>query len=133
MIRAIDLITKHEGCRLKAYRDTLGHPTIGYGRCLDCKGISQSEANLLLSHDIDDLYRGLGEYSWYRNATVQRQAVLVDMAFNLGIKGLLEFRDMVAAMERSDWNAAANEMLDSKWAKQVGERAREDAELLRNG
>ena len=107
--------------RLKPYRCTAGKLTIGIGRNLDDCGISKTEAYLLLEHDIQncekqlqskipDIYNGLDEV---------RKSVLLNMCFNLGINGLLGFKNTLAFVKVGDWERAANNMLVSKWAKQV--------------
>lgn len=128
---ATDLIIRHEGLRLKPYRDTTGHLTIGYGRNLDERGVSINEATLLLHNDVAAVANKLGEYRWFRSCNIDRQAVLIDMAFNLGINGLLDFHHLLAAVDAGNYNEAADAMLASKWASQVGARAVEDARIMR--
>jgi lysozyme len=128
-------LVRHEGLRLKPYRCTAGKLTIGIGRNLDDRGISQKEAYAMLERDIldceqqlldeiPDVYTGLDEV---------RQSVLLNMCFNLGLKGLLQFKNTLAFIASGDWERAANNMLASKWAKQVGMRAIELSELMRKG
>lgn len=128
-------LVRHEGLRLKPYRCTAGKLTIGIGRNLDDRGISQKEAYAMLERDIldfeqqlldeiPDVYTGLDEV---------RQSVLLNMCFNLGMKGLLEFKNTLGFVSAGDWERAANGMLASKWAKQVGMRAIELSELMRKG
>lgn len=110
----------HEGLRLKPYRCTAGRLTIGVGRNLDDKGISEAEAMDMLSHDIMETYNGLRHVlPWFDNLDDDRQRVLVDLAFNMGLVGLLRFQRMLDAMKRQDWAGAVKEMRDSLWAKQV--------------
>lgn len=130
----VELIKKHEGCRLKVYLDSVGKLTVGYGRCLDTTGISEDEAELMLSNDIKRAEDGLRQvYPWFANLDEVRQAALIDAAFNLGLSGLSKFHNMLGAMALGDWEAAANEALNSKWAGQVGNRAKELAEMIRTG
>ncbi len=128
-------LIRHEGLRLKPYRCTAGKLTIGIGRNLDDCGISQAEAYVMLINDImncekqlqskiPDIYNGLDEV---------RKSVLLNMCFNLGINGLLGFKNTLAFVKAGDWERAANNMLVSKWAKQVGRRAIELSELMRKG
>ena len=128
-------LVRHEGLKLKPYRCTAGKLTIGIGRNLDDRGISQKEAYAMLERDIldceqqlldeiPDVYTGLDEV---------RQSVLLNMCFNLGLKGLLQFKNTLAFIASGDWERAANNMLASKWAKQVGMRAIELSELMRKG
>jgi lysozyme len=142
-------LVRHEGLRLKPYRCTAGKLTIGIGRNLDDCGISQSEAYIMLINDImncekqlqqkiPDIYNGLDEV---------RKSVLLNMCISipqsrfaplrepcyLGINGLLGFKNTLAFVKAGDWERAANNMLVSRWAKQVGRRAIELSELMRKG
>jgi lysozyme len=128
------LLLKHEGLRLKPYRDTVGKLTIGIGRNLDDVGITRNEAMRLLLNDIDRVVKKLDNFApWWRKLDHVRQMVVVDMAFNLGVNGFLKFRKAIAAMKIEDWEEAAKEMLDSKWATQVVNRAIELSEMMRTG
>lgn len=128
------MLMRHENLRLKPYLDTVGKLTIGCGRNLDDMGITLDEAQGLLKNDIarcrSELIRG---FSWFTLMSEARQDVLTDMIFNLGMPRLLEFRGMIAALQRMDWDKAASEMLASRWAGQVGKRASELANLMRSG
>lgn len=135
MDRIKEQLVRHEGLRLKPYRCTAGKLTIGIGRNLDDCGITQSEAYVMLINDImncekqlqakiPDIYNGLDEV---------RKSVLLNMCFNLGINGLLGFKNTLAFVKAGDWERAANNMLVSRWAKQVGHRAIELSELMRKG
>src|SRR5690554_4120050 len=116
-------LARHEGLRLKPYRDTVGKLTIGYGRNLDDAGISEDEALVMMRNDIAVSRRELSQYDWFRRLDESRQGVLINMRFNLGLPRLLTFRRMIAALDNGDYNKAADEMLDSRWAEQVGNRA----------
>lgn len=149
---ARQLIKRHEGERRSGQRHVVyddatgesigpgtmvkGHPTIGYGRALDVRGLSQDEAEALLDSDLaeaeeaakrfaGDVWEGLGEV---------RQAVLIDMAHNLGSRGLDGFVRMRFALLSGDFDGGADEMLDSAWRRQVGEnRAGQLADMMRSG
>lgn len=111
--------------------DTLqGHPTIGWGRALDVKGLSQYEADELLRRDLLEAARIAEDFARYAIGTVRR-AVLIDMAHNLGRHGLFGFKQLRLALDARDFAHAADEMLNSRWATQVGARARHLAELMR--
>ncbi len=128
-------LVRHEGLRLKPYRCTAGKLTIGIGRNLDDRGISQKEAYAMLERDIVECEQMImGEIpATFTALNEVRQSVLLNMCFNLGIKGLLEFKNTLAFISAGDWERAANGMLASKWAKQVGMRAIELSELMRKG
>jgi len=135
MDRIKEQLVRHEGLRLKPYRCTAGKLTIGIGRNLDDRGISQKEAYAMLERDIQDCEQWLIDEipEIYNKLDEVRQAVLLNMCFNLGIKGLLGFNNTLAFITSGDWERAANSMLVSKWAKQVGCKAIELSELMRKG
>lgn len=133
--RIREQLLRHEGLRLKPYRCTTGKLTIGIGRNLDDCGISQTEAYALLENDIHNCQKQLLEEipEIYNHLDEVRKSVLLNMCFNLGIGGLLGFNNTLAFIAAGDWERAANGMLASKWAKQVGRRAIELSELMRKG
>ena len=128
-------LERHEGLRLKPYLDTAVPPrlTIGYGRNLDDVGISREEAECMLANDIDKVERELDTIDEYVALDRIRQTVIANMTFNLGFHGLMQFKRMWAAIGRCDYEKAAEEMLKSKWARQVGNRATELADIMRTG
>lgn len=130
---ARELVRKHEGLRLKVYRDTAGKLTIGYGRNLDDKGISNSEAETLLDNDLKEVYGDLetifSKTIW--DEDINRLAALVSMRFNLGPAGFRKFKKMIEAVRNRDWNEAANQAKDSQWYSQVGVRGQEIVDLLK--
>ena len=126
-------LERHEGLRLRIYKDTVGKETIGYGRNLVDVGISRDEADFMLDNDIDQVERYLKTVDEYNELGEVRQRVLANMAFNLGFYGLMAFRKMWQAIARKDYTEAAKQMLDSRWARQVGNRAQELADIMRTG
>jgi lysozyme len=115
------------------YRDSEGIWTIGWGRNLDT-GISDDEAEYLLMNNILEKSEELGaNLPWTEDLDDARRHVLLNMAFNLGIRGLLGFTNTLRAVREGRWEDAARGMLDSKWATQVGHRATELAEQMRSG
>ena len=128
-------LLRHEGERLHPYVDTVGKLTIGVGRNLTDIGITADESAYLLSGDIDRAVRGLfARYpTWFPNLDPVRQAVLVNMAFNLGLAGLAGFRHTLDCVARGQYGEASDAMLASKWATQVGHRAIELAAQMRTG
>lgn len=132
--RLAETLMLDEGFRGQPYLDTVGKVTIGFGRNLDDKPLTKAEAAVLLEHDIRDTVRDLDRrLSWWRNLDDVRQEVLGNMAFNLGINGLCAFVKMLAAARRGDFRAAAAEMRDSKWYRQVGGRAVRLAQQMETG
>jgi lysozyme len=116
-------LKRHEGFRSKAYLCPAGFLTVGYGRNLDTRGITPREAEYLLINDINDAVTDLSKFDWFVKLSEVRQAVLINMYINLGLNGLLKFKRMIAALEDGRYQLAANEMMESKWAEQVGQRA----------
>ena len=128
-----ELLIKHEGFRLKPYKDSVGKLTIGVGRNLDDNGIRRIEAMFMLRNDIQDVYEQIERYSWFHKCNEVRRLVLMDMVFNLGLPKFLGFKRMISALLSSNWEEASREMLDSKWATQVGQRAIDLAEMMFHG
>lgn len=122
----------HEGLKLKPYRCTENKLTIGVGRNIEERGITKAEALVLLDNDIEAVASELGKYSWFRDQDEIRKRVLIDMGF-MGVPRLLGFKKMITALEKKDFQTAASEMLDSKWAGQVGERATRLARMMITG
>lgn len=127
-------LRRDEGVRKFPYTDTVGKLTIGVGRNLTDVGISDAEIDFLLANDIQKVLTQLQtRLPYFAALDPVRQGVLANMAFNLGFAGLEGFSRMLAAFAQGDWEAAANEMLSSKWATQVGARATRLAEQTRTG
>lgn len=132
--RLIDQILLHEGKRNKPYRDTVGKLTIGVGRNLDAVGLFDDEIELLLINDLKRFERSLDKaLPWWRDLDEIRQRVILDMCFNMGLGGLLGFKNTLAKIKAHDWAGARRGMLQSKWAKQVGARATRLADMMLTG
>lgn len=120
----INTIIGEEGFRQFPYKDTTGHWTIGFGRNLEDHGISRDEAQVLLLNDIKIAINELDRnYPSARSLDVSRQMVLIDMCFNLGIAGLMEFRKMLDALSSNNYKEAAQEIMNSKLAQEEPIRA----------
>lgn len=130
---ATKLIKKHEGLRLTPYRCSSQKLTIGYGRNLQDNGITLEEAETMLQHDVSTAIKEAESLSFFASLNEPRQAVIVDMVFNLGLPRFGMFKKMIAAIEKQHWHAAADEMLNSRWARQVGKRAKTLSEMMRLG
>jgi lysozyme len=134
MKKEIDLLKKHEGLRLKPYRCSAGKLTIGYGRNLDDVGISEEEAEMLLLNDLLTANIEVeNRFVWFEDLDEVRKAVVVNMIFNLGIARFSAFKKTISLIEEGSYSEAAQEMLDSRWANQVGSRANELSEMMRTG
>ena len=128
------LLVKHEGLVLKPYRCTAGKLTIGCGRNLDDNGITVLEAKMLLRHDLTQTRFGLEKvFPGFSGLSRPRRMALIDMCFNLGLSRFLQFKQMLAAVVAGDFTRAAEEMLSSRWAEQVGQRAQTLATMMREG
>lgn len=126
-----EMIKRHEGERLKPYKCSAGKLTIGVGRNLEDVGISAVESDYLFSGDLQNSIIEARKLPFFKDLSETRKSVIVDMIFNLGLPRFLRFKKMIEAITRKDYNAAAFEMLNSKWAAQVGYRAEELADMMR--
>jgi lysozyme len=126
-------LKRDEGFRQHPYKDSVGIWTVGYGRNLEDVGIREKEAEVLLQNDIMHVLSEMErEWIWLEDVPNDVHRGLANMAFNLGMPRLKGFKKMLDALCVLDFNKAADEALDSKWAKQVGRRADRIAELFRN-
>jgi len=125
-------LRRFEGYRKYPYRCPAGYLTIGYGRNLEVKGISVDEAKMLLNNDVNEtieiLLNGL---EFFIMLPEQAQEVLVDMTFNMGFAGVLKFKKFLEALKNKDWERASQEMENSLWYKQTGNRAKELVKIIR--
>jgi len=128
-----DWIKNHEALRLHLYLDTVGKQTIGWGRNIEDNGISKEEADFMFDNDFARCQRELAPFMWYVNQPENVQNALMNMCFNMGIARLLGFKKMIMALTVKDYTKAAIEALDSKWAGQVGQRAKDVALMMRQG
>ena len=127
-----DLIKRHEGLRLDPYRDTVGVLTIGYGYNLE-EGISQDVADHLFDESYLKVRRDCRKFLWFEHLCPARQAVIENMIFNLGLTRFSKFANTIRFIEEGDFKEAGDEMLRSKWARQVGYRSEELAQMMRTG
>jgi lysozyme len=128
-----NMIIRHEGLKLKPYRCTAGKLTIGIGRNLDDNGITEAEARMMCRYDVEVVRTPLLKYKWFTLLNEARQDAILDMAFNLGLPRFLKFKNMLQALQDQDYHKAAEEMMTSQWAQQVGERATELAAMMVEG
>jgi len=127
-------LVRDEGVRLKAYQDSVGKWTLGVGHNIEDVPISYNAAMQILQDDIIVVMGQLnGHLPWWAMLNDVRQRVLANMTYNLGIAGLLTFKNTLAAVQGGDYEKAAEGMLASKWATQVGARATRLAQMMRTG
>lgn len=127
-------LIRDEGLRLKPYRCPAGKLTIGVGRNLEDTGITELEAEMLLAYDIERFgYQLDRAIPWWRGLDEIRQRVLLNMAFNMGVARLMEFKNTLENVKAGKWKEAAAGMLQSRWASQVGARAGRLARMMETG
>ena len=132
----IEDLKRDEGCRLTAYKDTLGVWTVGYGHAHVAPGTvwTQAQADSALDADIAIAVHDLDfRLPWWRKLDDVRQDVLAELAFNIGVEGLLGFHNTLAFVEAGNYAAASGGLLASKWARQVGARATRLAAMMKSG
>ena len=126
-------LKKHEGEKLEMYQCSMGYRTIGVGHNLDAKGISPAVAALMLEEDIQDAIVDLEKnISGFKEMPEPVQEALVNLCFNMGIPRLLQFKKTLAYLREGKYKKASNELLDSRYANQVGYRAVEVAQMIRS-
>lgn len=128
------MLQDDEGLRLKLYRDGNRNWSIGYGRNMSARGLTQAEALYLLQNDIKTCQGDLDVHlRWWRLLNAPRQAAMLSFCYNLGIHGLKAFKIAVKHMEAGRYKDAATNFLDSRWARQVGKRAKRITYLIEHG
>lgn len=139
-MNAADLIAEFEGFREKPYHCTEGFPTVGYGKKLGPKNapldfysliVPEPVARFWLAHDIQQLQPDVSALCPGIDGV--RLAALVSMAYQLGLRGLKNFKKTLAALNAGEWNEASKEALDSRWARQTPYRAEVTAKMLLTG
>ena len=134
MNKLIEQLKIHEGMKLKPYLCTSKKLTIGIGRNLDDVGISKEEAEMLLKNDIYEATNQLlNAFPWMATFSDVRISAMINFTFNVGIGTVRKFSNTIEYLKNEDWEAAADEMMDSKWAEQVGDRAIQITEQIRTG
>lgn len=149
MSDVIEQLKRHEGFRANVYKCTAGHDTIGYGYNLDANplalsnyeivgfrknGIGKEQAEVILKIHVAQIETVLiKSFSWFESLNEARQAVLINMCFNMGLVGLMGFKNTLKMIETGDFEGAAKNMLKSKWATQVKGRATELSEQMKTG
>lgn len=131
--KLVDLLQKHEGIRKFPYMDSVGKLTIGCGHNLTDKGLTTPQIISILNDDIKDTIAWMNKnIPWYVQLDAARQIALADLTFDLMGK-VLDFKKMLAALQTKDWNTVADELLNSTFAHQTGQRAKDLAEIFRTG
>jgi|WetSurMetagenome_2_1015567.scaffolds.fasta_scaffold286359_2 lysozyme len=129
-----ELLILHEGKRNSIYKCSQGFTTIGIGHNLDANPISDRAIDIIFEDDVNYVTASLTEHlPWWITLSNNRKLVLIDMCFNLGIAGLLGFKNTLKAIEEGRYEDAAIGMGQSKWATQVGTRATRLINMMRKG
>ena len=139
----IELLAREEGFSKTAYCCTAGYPTIGIGwkigrhnqslNDFENMVISRPAAEAQLQNEVFAIELALSKHNWFVDLNEPRQAVITSMAYQMGINGLMKFKRMIAAIKEGDWCTAADEGLDSRWAKQTVLRAERQMVTLLSG
>jgi len=135
-------LRRDEGVRYVPYEDTMGIPTVGVGHNLRASPLpagwayplTDDQVNALLDQDLQNVYHDLDRsLPWWTQLCNVRQRVLANLVFNMGINGVLTFRNTLAAVRQGRYADAKAGMLASKWATQVGARAIRLADMMEQG
>jgi len=133
MKELLENIKKHEGFVEHVYDDSLGIPTIGYGFAIKDLTLDEDIAEEILIRKLEKLKRNAtARFKWLEDMPVEVQEVILNMCYQLGVTGTSKFRKAISALQEGDWEEAANEMLDSLWARQTPNRAKELSDTIRN-
>ena len=143
MVKSIeDLLLIEEGYRASPYHCSEGCPTIGIGTKIGPKNaslelyqftVTEESAKQLLADEVNKKRTELMKREWFVGLDVVRSDIVLSMAYQLGISGLLKFKKMISAIEKEDWEEASAQAVDSRWAKQTPKRAHRHAAVLLNG
>tara|TARA_R100001463_G_scaffold32022_6_gene71942 strand:+ start:1519 stop:1995 length:477 start_codon:yes stop_codon:yes gene_type:complete len=147
----LEKIKEHEGFREKTYKCTEGYDTTAYGFAWKDLYLSEDMANELLQRNKNNIvfYEDIAEdvliekleklkrnaisrFKWLEDMPQEVQEVVINMCYQLGVTGVSKFRKAISALQEGEWNEAADEMLDSLWAKQTPNRATELSNIVRN-
>ena len=127
-------LTTDEGKRRRIYTDTVGKLTVGIGRNMSDRDLSDDEIDLMLKNDIDRVIGQLDAVApWWKMLSDRRQQALANMGFNMGVPTLMTFKNSLALLQNGKFEQAADAFMDSKWAGQVGARAVRITTMIREG
>ncbi len=139
---SVSVIKFEEGFRATPYNCSLGYPTIGYGQKIGDKGthlgvyqftVSESTATQMLLDEVDHIIKSFMKLGWYSKLNPERKAIIISMAYQMGVVGLLKFKNMIAALDHNNYEKAAKEMLNSLWAVQTPARAERHNKVMLSG
>ena len=128
----LEQIKKHEGYRARVYRCSEGFDTIGYGFAIKDLELDEDLAEEILLRKVEKLIsRVRKRFDWLDSVPPEVQGVLVEMSYQMGLSGVCKFKKALHAMQMCQWELGAKELLDSRWAKQTPNRAKELSEIIR--
>ena len=124
----IERVAVNEGFRSEVYKCTAGVDTFGHG----LTWITEEESLEILANRISQLHlKLLDKLDWYKDMPPEIQGVIIEICYQMGFTGFCKFKKAIANMKDKNWKASAEEMLDSKWAKQTSNRANRLADIVR--
>ena len=127
----IEQLKIHEGYKSKVYKCTAGVDTIGIGFAIKDLELSEDVCDMILTEKLEVLEeRFEKKFDWFATAPVEVRNVMLNMAYQLGFAGFCKFKKTIAYLQEAEWEKASEEMLDSRWAKQTPNRAKELSEII---
>ena len=128
----IERLKVNEGFRSQVYKCSEGFDTIGYGLAIKDLELTEKEAEYLLANRVSQKHLHLlDNLNWYKDIPPEVQSVILEMVYQMGFSGFKKFKKAIANMKDKNWKVAADEMLDSRWAKQTPNRANQLADIVR--
>ena len=129
----LNRIKHHEGYRKSVYQCTEGYDTIGYGFAIKDLEMDEDIAEEILIRKVEKLIKRVrARFDWLDSVPREVQGVLVEMSYQMGLSGVSKFKKALHAMQMFQWKLAATELLDSRWAKQTPNRAKELSNIIRS-
>lgn len=129
----IEQLKIHEGYKPRVYKCTAGVDTIGVGFAIKDLYLSEEVCDMILTEKLEELEeRFEKKFNWFKSSPVEVRNVMLNMAYQLGFAGFCKFKKTIGYLEETDWDNASIEMLDSKWAKQTPNRAKELSEIIKS-
>ena len=129
----LNRIKHHEGFRKSVYKCTEGYDTIGYGFAIKDLEMDEDIAEEILIRKVEKLIKRVrSKFDWLDSVPREVQGVLVEMSYQMGLSGVSKFKKALHAMQMFQWKLAATELLDSRWAKQTPNRAKELSDIIRS-
>ena len=131
-LELLNSIRKHEGFRAKVYKCSESFDTIGYGFAIKDLVLDEDIANIILQRKLEALIRGIEfRFGWFADLPGTVKDVVIEMSFQLGVNGVSKFKKTIEHLKCEEWESAADEMLDSKWAVQTPNRAKALSDRIR--